>query len=178
MTTLGHKIPRRIPALCAVLAVLANFAGATAAGEDENLPPPWPESRSPESFDAVIGKIFAGDPGGDGWGVLDMAPVVSFPALNEAEIKRLFSGNSIVSQDQESFLSFQADGAVTGAIEEERHITGTWRVENGLVCMDFDNSRYKLGCNYAALIIDRVVFFRANGKARFNGLIRQGKVKG
>ena len=174
MTVRKHKIP----GFCAMLALLANFAGAAVAGDDENLPPPWPESRSAESFDAVVGKIFAGDPGGDGWGILDMTPAVSFPALNEAEIKRLFSGNSIVSQDQESFLSFQANGTVTGAIEEERSITGQWRVENGLVCLDFVNSRYKLGCNYAALIIDRVVFFRPNGKARFNGLIRQGKVKG
>ncbi len=161
----------------AAVALSAGLATAVYAGDKKPAVEPWPESRSAESFDVLLDKVFSGDPGGDGWGVLDMAPVVSFPALSEAEIKRLFAGNSIRSDDGTSLLYFGADGSVEGFIESEKNLKGTWTIQNGLLCLDLNTTKYKIGCNYTALIIDRVVFFKPNGKARFNGLIKQGKVK-
>lgn len=154
---------------------LALAAAPALAESTRSTVEPWPESRSAESFEALLGKIFAGDPGGDGWGILNMQPTVSFPALTEAEIARLFTGNTIY-QSAESAVYFAPDGAFEGSINGDDLAGGRWHIEDGFVCMDANGTEYKLGCNYAALVIDRVVFFRPNGKARFTGLIKEGRL--
>ncbi|HET6630175.1 MAG TPA: hypothetical protein VFG91_10410 [Woeseiaceae bacterium] len=163
----------RFAARAALALVLA--AGPALAESTESTVEPWPESRSAASFEALLEKVFAGDPGGDGWGVLDMQPTVSFPALSEAEIARLFTGNTIY-QNAESALYFAAGGALEGSINGDDLSGGRWHIEHGFVCMDAHGTEYELGCNYAALVLDRVVFFRPNGKARFTGLIKQGRL--
>lgn len=143
------------------------------SGEAASDAEPWPASRSSKSFDINLDKVFEGEGGEKGWGIQPLEQSVRFPALNDAELLRLFSGNSMVKKGNFAF-HFAEDGSVEGFLDGEYAITGNWSVKDAQICINLSTDQITIGCHYVALIVDRIIMFRDNGQPRFTGLIKQG----
>lgn len=150
--------------------------GQAAAKPETAKIQPWPESRSAASFHALLEKVFEGEGGEGGWGIPNIDKTVDFPALNASELSTLFGGNSLV-HDGAYALYFRPGGVVEGYINDEKHVTGTWKVEGDKICMDLSTKQVVIGCRSAALIVDRVILFKPTGAAQFTGLIQHGHYK-
>lgn len=159
-------------ALTGIPALAADEAGEK--GAPVKKIEPWPESRSAESFNENLRKVFGGEGGEAGWGVPDLAKDhAPFARLNTAELKTLLTGNTVYKEGNFS-LKLNTDGTAAGFVADEKDLKGKWKVENDQICIDLPTTKYKLDCSYATLVIDRMIFYRTNGKARFTGLVKKG----
>ncbi|GIL39113.1 hypothetical protein [Roseiterribacter gracilis] len=131
---------------------------------------------SPElnSFSEALKKTFGGEGGESGAGVPDLRMSVTFPAMSEAEMKLALPGNSVVKPNN-FYFHFADGGKLEGEAGGEKDLKGTWKIENGQLCMDWNSTKYKLGCHYLTLVVDEVLLFRPNGKPRLVAFIKKGR---